>query len=219
MRQTTRFNANPRCYHFNRPKIKPLKQMTPLILASTSRYRRELLSRLGIDFTTENPNIDEIRLDGEAPDAMALRLAAAKAAAVGARHPDAIVIGSDQVAHCNDAIFGKPGSIDMARDHLRAMRGREVSFFTALCVINTTTGRTSTRGVKNQVGFRHYSDAEIDRYLANEPDAINCAGSAKSEGLGITLLSYIRGDDPNALIGLPLIVLAALLRDEGLMLP
>ncbi len=193
--------------------------MTQLILASTSRYRRELLGRFGIEFITESPEVDEVRLPGETPEDMALRLAIAKAGAVAANHKNAIVIGSDQVAHFADQIFGKPGSIEVAREHLQAMRGREINFFTALCVSNTKSGRIATRGILNQVGFRNYSDAEIDRYLAREPDAINCAGSAKSEGLGITLLSYIRGDDPNALIGLPLIALAEMLRADGVAIP
>jgi septum formation protein len=189
-----------------------------LVLASTSPYRRELLERLQIPFETVAPRADESALPGEAPEATALRLAEAKARAVTDAYPDALIIGSDQVAAQGTQRFGKPGTRANAIVQLRAMRGKEVVFHTGLCLLDAASGAAQTRCIDIHVGFRDLSDAEIEAYLDKE-DALNCAGSAKSEGLGITLLAYLRGDDPNALIGLPLIALCDMLRKAGVALP
>ncbi len=189
-----------------------------LILASTSAYRRELLARLQIPFETADPAIDEACLPGEKPAATAERLAREKARAVAGRHPDALIIGSDQVAFCGEERFGKPGTRENAIKQLQSMRGKEVVFHTGLCLFNSATGQDQTLGVPTLVRFRPLDDAEIERYLSRE-NALNCAGSAKSEGLGIALMEYMRGDDPNALIGLPLIALGRMLRQEGITLP
>ena len=186
-----------------------------LVLASTSPYRRELLARLGLPFEVANPQTDESPLDQETPAEMALRLSEAKARAVAAQFPDALIIGSDQVAEMGGRIFGKPGTHARAIEQLRQLSGRTVNFFTGLCVLNSRTGEAEVRGVPTLVGFRELTDIEIENYLGREP-AYNCAGSAKSEGLGIALLSRIHGDDPNALVGLPLIALCDLLRKHGM---
>ena len=186
-----------------------------LILASTSPYRRELLNRLGLPFDVANPQTDETALPGELPEAMALRLSEAKARAVAASFPDALIIGSDQVATVDGKIFGKPGTHERAVEQLRALSGKTVNFFTGLCLFNSRTGKADVRGVPTLVTFRQLSDPEIENYLRREP-AYNCAGSAKSEGLGIALLSSMRGEDPNALVGLPLIALCDMLRKEGM---
>ena len=185
----------------------------PLILASTSPYRRELLERLGLPFSVANPQTDETALPGEAPEALALRLSEAKARAVAATHPDALIIGSDQVATVDGKIYGKPGTHERAIEQLRALSGKTVNFFTGLCLYNARTGHADVRGVPTLVSFRQLSDREIENYLRREP-AYNCAGSAKSEGLGIALLKSMQGDDPNALVGLPLIALCDLLRQQ-----
>jgi len=185
-----------------------------LILASTSPYRRELLGRLGLPFDVANPQTDESRLLDESPEAMALRLSEAKARAVSDAFPDALIIGSDQVATVDGEIYGKPGTHERAVAQLRALSGKTVNFFTGLSLLNARTGYAETRGVSTLVTFRELTDQEIENYLKREP-AYNCAGSAKSEGLGIALLSRMQGDDPNALIGLPLIVLCDLLRNQG----
>ncbi|OHC69752.1 MAG: septum formation protein Maf [Rhodocyclales bacterium GWA2_65_20] len=189
-----------------------------VVLASTSPFRRELLARLQIPFETAVPETDESALTGEAPAATAQRLAEAKARAVAQRYPDALIIGSDQVAASDGERFGKPGSRKNAIGQLHQMRGKEVVFHTGLCLLNSATGRAQVCCVDTHVGFRDLTNAEIESYLDKE-DALNCAGSAKSEGLGISLLSYLRGDDPNALIGLPLIALCGMLRAEGVALP
>lgn len=186
----------------------------PLILASTSPYRRELLARLGLPFQVANPQTDESPLPGEAPEEMALRLSEAKARAVAADFPDALIIGSDQVATVDGKIYGKPGDHPRAVKQLRELSGKTVNFFTGLCLYNTRTDHAETRGVPTLVSFRKLSDEEIENYLRREP-AYNCAGSAKSEGLGIALLRSMQGDDPNALVGLPLIALCELLRQQG----
>ena len=185
-----------------------------LILASTSPYRRELLQRLGIPFSVASPETDETPLPGERPEATALRLSEAKARAVAVNYPDALIIGSDQVAEMEGRIFGKPGTHERAVQQLRELSGKTVNFFTGLCLLNARTGQTEVRGIPTLVGFRELSDGEIEHYLQREP-AYNCAGSAKSEGLGISLLRYMRGDDPNALVGLPLIALCDMLRNQG----
>jgi septum formation protein len=189
-----------------------------LVLASTSPFRRELLARLQIPFETVAPQADESALPGETPTDTAVRLAEAKARAVVQRYPDALIIGSDQVAACGSERFGKPEKRENAIAQLRLMRGKEVVFHTGLCLLDSAANRVQLRCVDTHVGFRDLSDAEIGSYLDKE-DALNCAGSAKSEGLGISLLSYLRGDDPNALIGLPLIALCDMLRAEGVALP
>ncbi|MCX7167728.1 MAG: Maf family nucleotide pyrophosphatase [Rhodocyclales bacterium] len=189
-----------------------------LVLASTSPFRRELLARLQIPFEIAVPETDESALPDEAPPATAQRLAEAKARAVLQRYPDALIIGSDQVAANGNQRFGKPGRRENAIDQLRLMRGKEVVFHTGLCLLNSSTNRAQVCCIDTHVGFRDLTDAEIESYLDKE-DALNCAGSAKSEGLGISLLTYLRGDDPNALVGLPLIALCDMLRAEGLHLP
>lgn len=191
--------------------------MRRLILASTSVYRRELLSRLRLPFDTARPEVDENPLQGEVPQAVAVRLAAAKADVIARREPGAFVIGSDQVAELDGSALGKPGSRDGAIAQLGAMSGRKVLFRTAVCVqrdgdeprqaLDTTT-----------VHFRVLSLAEIERYVdAEQP--LDCAGSFKSEGLGIMLFDAIESTDPTALIGLPLITSARLLREAGFILP
>jgi septum formation protein len=190
----------------------------PLVLASTSRYRRELLARLGLPFAVASPETDESPLPAETPTATALRLAEAKARAVAARHPGALVIGSDQVAEMGGRIFGKPGDHQRAKDQLRQLSGKTVNFYTALCLLDTRTGDAEVVGVPTEVGFRDLDEDTIERYLAREP-AYDCAGSAKSEGLGISLLERIEGQDPNALVGLPLIALCTLLRRRGVAIP
>ena len=187
-----------------------------IILASGSRYRAELLARLQLPFETWSPNIDETALSGEACVDTARRLARLKAQAAQRQFPSAIVIGSDQVADLDGTPINKPGTLEGARDQLRELSGRTAHFHTALCLIGTGAPREVV--VPTNVRFRALTDAEIDRYLAKEP-AIDCAGSAKSEGLGIALLESMTGDDPTALVGLPLIALAAMLRAEGWRVP
>jgi septum formation protein len=186
-----------------------------LVLASTSPYRRALLERLGIPFVVANPGVREERLPGEAPEGMARRLAEQKAGAVAARFRDALVIGCDQVAVSNDEVLDKPGNRANALRQLRALSGRVAVFHTAVCLHNAATAVARTRVVACRVTFRELDDSVIERYLEREP-AYDCAGSAKAEGLGIALLKRIEGEDPNALIGLPLIALVDLLREEGL---
>ncbi|UCV01777.1 Maf family nucleotide pyrophosphatase [Dechloromonas denitrificans] len=186
-----------------------------LILASTSPYRRELLGRLGLPFEVANPQTDESPLAGETPEAMALRLSEAKARAVAEAYPDALIIGSDQVATVDGEIYGKPGTHERAVEQLRALSGKTVNFFTGLCLFNSRTGEADVHGVPTLVTFRQLRDTEIENYLRREP-AYNCAGSAKSEGLGIALLSSMKGEDPNALVGLPLIALCDMLRRQGM---
>ena len=195
-----------------------MPQTQNLVLASSSPYRRELLQRLCLSFETANPDIDESARAGETPVQTATRLAEAKARAVADRYPNAFIIGSDQVAYVNGRVYGKPGTRARAATQLRELRGRSVNFHTALCLLNNATGAVQFDGVPIEVRFRHFGDDEIERYLDLEAP-LNCAGSARSEGLGISLLDYIRGDDPNALIGLPLISLCRMLRREGVALP
>lgn len=192
--------------------------MPQLILASTSPYRRELLGRLQVPFEICAPETDESPLPDEAPAATAERLAAAKAAAVVARYPAALIIGSDQVAFSGNMRFGKPGTRENARAQLRSLSGKIAVFHTGLCLLNSQSGRSHLRGVATEVRFRELADSEIERYLDKE-DALNCAGSARSEALGISLLEWMRNDDPTALVGLPLIALAEMLRAEGIPLP
>ena len=186
-----------------------------LILASTSRYRRELLQRLRLPFSVESPGVDEAPLPGETPRALALRLALAKARAVAERHPQAVVIGSDQVADLAGEAIGKPGTHARAVDQLQRMSGRHVVFQTALAVVCRSRGHEAVDLAPVRVRFRELSAAEIETYLQLE-QPYDCAGSAKSEGLGVVLLDAIDSDDPTALVGLPLIRTAALLRQAGL---
>ena len=189
----------------------------PLILGSTSRYRKELLTRLRIPFETAAPDVDETPHINESPKNLALRLALAKARAVALKHPDAVVIGSDQVADLDGTPLGKPGNHTNAILQLQRMRGKTVVFQTALSVVCIATGYERTDLAEVKVKFRDLSDAEIETYLrAEEP--YDCAGSAKSEGLGIALLDAIDNDDPTALIGLPLIRTCQLLREAGVKL-
>ena len=186
-----------------------------LVLASTSRYRRELLARLRFPFAIEAPEVDEQARAGEMPAETAVRLALAKAAAVGARHPDAVVIGSDQVADLDGTGIGKPGDHARATAQLRAMRGRTVVFQTAVAVVCAASGFAESALVPVAVRFRDLGDAEIERYLRAETP-YDCAGSAKIETLGIALVESVGADDPTALVGLPLIRTCDLLRRAGL---
>lgn len=191
---------------------------TDLILASTSKYRRELLSRLVLRFKVFAPEVDETPLPGEAPRDIALRLARLKTSAARAHHPGALIIGSDQVAECNGRLLEKPGSLARAREQLQSASGRAAVFHTAVALLNTVSGRWQDAVVETRVRFRRLSPHEIDRYLEREP-ACDCAGSAKVEGLGIALMETVRSEDPTALIGLPLIALCGMLRQEGIALP
>jgi len=187
----------------------------PLILGSTSRYRHELLSRLLIPFDVVAPEVDETPIAGELPLALASRLALAKAHAVAKLHPDAVVIGSDQVADLNGEPLGKPGNYARAVQQLQRMRGQTVVFQTAVAVVCHTTGFEQMEVAAVRVRFRDLSDAGIEAYLQAE-QPYDCAGSAKSEALGIALLEAIDNDDPTALIGLPLIRTCRMLRDVGI---
>jgi len=189
----------------------------PVILGSTSRYRKELLSRLRIPFEICAPHVDETPQMGEAPQALALRLALAKALAVAKLNPNAVVIGSDQVADLEGLPLGKPGNHANAILQLQQMRGKTVIFQTALSVVCLANGYEKTSLAAVKVKFRDLTDAEIENYLrAEEP--YDCAGSAKSEGLGIALLEAIDNDDPTALVGLPLIRTCQMLREAGVKL-
>ncbi len=186
----------------------------PLVLASTSRYRRALLERLGIPFSALAPAVDETPLPGEAPRATALRLSEAKARSVARHRPEALVIGSDQVADCDGRAVGKPGHHEAALAMLTALSGRTVVFHTGLALLDGTTGRCATAMVDVRSTFRRLSAAEIGSYLARE-QPYDCAGAVRSEGLGIALFESIASDDPTALIGLPLIRLVSMLREAG----
>lgn len=187
-----------------------------LILGSTSRYRQELLQRLGLPFDVQAPDVDESPLPGEAPAEMAMRLALAKARAVAAlNQDDVVVIGSDQVADLAGMPLGKPGTHDQAVKQLTAMRGKAVLFHTAVAVVRPSTHFSQTQMSTTRVQMGHYSDQEIETYLRCE-QPYDCAGSAKSEGLGIVLLDRIESDDPTALIGLPLIPTTQMIRQAGL---
>jgi septum formation protein len=188
-----------------------------LILGSTSRYRRELLSRLHIPFDVEPPEVDETALPGESPRALAERLALAKAHAVAQRFPDAVVIGSDQVADLAGEALGKPGDHGRATAQLRRMRGQTLVFQTAVAVVCHASGFAQQELAPVRVVFRDLSDDEIEHYLRIE-QPYDCAGSARSEGLGIALLDAIDSDDPTALVGLPLIRTCRMLRAAGVQL-
>ncbi|AZG13962.1 MULTISPECIES: Maf-like protein [Cupriavidus] len=185
-----------------------------LILGSSSPYRRDLLARLRVPFEVATPDIDETPLPGERPDATALRLSRLKAEAIAQRHPGALVIGSDQVCTLDDLQIGKPGTHEKALAQLQLMRGRTVTFHSALCLLDSRNGVAQLADVQTRVTFRNLSDAELDAYLRIETP-YDCAGSAKAEGLGIALLARVESDDPTALIGLPLVALTAMLRQAG----
>lgn len=187
----------------------------PLVLASTSPYRSALLARLCLHFTTATPAVDESPHPGESPQVLVLRLAEAKARAVARAFPDALIIGSDQVACIDDRILGKPGDRQRAIAQLEQASGRCVVFQTGLCLLNAVTGRAQTLVEPFRVHFRPLTRARIEAYLDREAP-YNCAGSFKSEGLGVALFDRLEGDDPSALIGLPLIRLITLLASEGL---
>lgn len=186
----------------------------PLVLASTSAFRSELLSRLHLPFQTVSPDIDETPLAGESARQTSARLSVEKARAVTHQFPDALIIGSDQVALLNEQQIGKPLTHENAVNQLRRMRGNIVTFYTALTLLNAKTGNMQTEVAINIVHFRNLTDEQIESYLLKEKP-YNCAGSAKSEGLGIALIKRIEGDDPNALIGLPLMLLVDMLFREN----
>lgn len=186
-----------------------------LVLASTSPFRRELLARLGVPFEVAAPEVDESPLPGEQPDETARRLSLLKAQAVATRYPDALIIGSDQVALLDGEQLGKPGSHDQAVEQLRRMRGRAIEFHTALTLLNSRNGRVQTAVVPVRLVMRDYTDAQIEAYLRKD-QPYNCCGSARSESLGIALIARYETEDPNALVGLPLIKLTEMLANEGL---
>ena len=192
--------------------------MQTLVLASSSPYRRELLARLHIPFEVMAPDVDETPLPDEKPQDTALRLAQLKARAVADKYPDALIIGSDQVAMLGDLQFGKPHNFENAKKQLTLSSGRKMTFHTALCLFNSKNGHMQARVVPIGVQFRKLTEEQIERYLKKE-EPYNCAGSAKSEGLGIALIERFDGDDPNALIGLPLIALVEMLNNEGVAIP
>lgn len=187
----------------------------PLVLASTSIYRSQLLSTLQIPFQTASPNVDETPLPGETAQQTSIRLSQLKAQAVAQHYPDALIIGSDQVALLKGQQLGKPMTHENAVRQLRAMRGNTVTFYTALTLLNSRDGTMQSELSETQVDYRQLSDEEIERYL-NKEQPYHCAGSAKTEGLGIALISRIQGEDPNALIGLPLINLIRMLTKQGI---
>lgn len=188
-----------------------------LVLASTSPYRCELLKRLQLPFVTAAPDVDETPLPDESARATSMRLSQAKARAVAASHPDALIIGSDQVALLEGEQIGKPLTHDNAVRQLRRQCGKTTHFYTALTLLDSRSGRMHTEVAENRVTLRELDDAEIEAYLQKE-QPYHCAGSVKSEGLGIALMRSMSGDDPNALIGLPLILLTDMLRREGVRL-
>lgn len=196
----------------------PADERPPLILASGSRYRAELLARLQLPFTARSPDIDERPQPGEAPPALAERLAREKALAIARTLPAGLVIGSDQVADCAGQLLGKPGTAERACAQLQAASGRTVTFWTGLALADAATGTVRSTVVRCDVDFRALEPDEIRRYVALE-QPLDCAGSFKAEGLGIVLFRRLASDDPTALIGLPLIALCELLRAAGVQLP
>ncbi|BAZ94213.1 nucleotide-binding protein [Thiohalobacter thiocyanaticus] len=189
-----------------------------LVLGSSSPFRRELLARLGLPFECHSPDIDESARPGESPRDLVARLSEAKARAVAAVWTQALIIGSDQVAVVDEEILGKPGSHERAREQLSRLSGREVTFLTGLCLYNSESDRVQLDVVPYSVEFRDLSAEQIERYLEQE-QPYNCAGSFRSEALGVTLFRRMQGDDPNALVGLPLIRLVDMLAEEGVGLP
>ncbi|MDB5975401.1 MAG: septum formation inhibitor Maf [Nevskia sp.] len=195
-----------------------ISEQSPLILASTSRYRAELLRRLGVPFEQEAPGSDETPRSGEAPKELAQRLALAKAQAVAARHPQRWVLGSDQVCACGDELLGKPGDRQLAIGQLTRLSGNSARFFTAVALVQGASGTLYEALDLTTVHFRRLDAEEIERYVAAEP-AFDCAGSFKSEGLGIALCEAIESRDQTGLVGLPLIAVRELLLRAGLALP
>ena len=185
-----------------------------LVLASTSPYRQELLTRLGLPFETASPEVDETRHADEDPEELVKRLSLEKAKAVAEKYPDALIIGSDQVATLGDTIIGKPGPHERAMEQLKAASGQSVTFLTGLALYDSASGRSHTVCEPFRVDFRDLGEKEIDDYLRRE-EPYDCAGSFKSEGLGIALFSLMDGEDPNSLVGLPLIQLVSMLRENG----
>ncbi|HEX7251056.1 MAG TPA: Maf family nucleotide pyrophosphatase [Burkholderiales bacterium] len=192
-----------------------MAQPRALILASTSRYRRELLERLGLAFDARAPRCDETPLAGEAPAATALRLSIAKAQSLASEFPDALIIGADQVASCGTLRLGKPGTHENATRQLRSLSGKAAQFDTAVTLLDARSGSAESRAVGCRVHFRKLDDARIEAYLRRE-QPYDCAASAKAEGLGIALIERIDTEDPTSLIGLPLIALSAMLERAGL---
>ncbi|VAW80350.1 Maf-like protein YceF [hydrothermal vent metagenome] len=195
-----------------------MNQTRTLVLASTSPFRRALLEKLQIPFETLSPDVDEIRQQGESPHSLVTRLSEAKARAVADTCPDALIIGSDQVAVCGEEVLGKPGDHERAYDQLNRLSGQRVDFLTGLCLLDATTDVARTDLVTYAVTFRKLTTEQIDRYLRAE-QPYNCAGSFKSEALGISLFETMHGEDPNALIGLPLIRLVSWLNEAGIAIP
>lgn len=193
----------------------PAQSGPRLILASTSRYRRELLSRLRLPFEVISPDVDETPLPGESPSATALRLSVLKAQAAARTYPDALIIGSDQVLMLDSEQLGKPGNFDNAFAQLKKMQGKAMVFHTALTLLNSRTGNVQTRDVPTVVHIRSLTDPQIIAYLEQE-QPYDCAGSAKSEALGIALMTRMESTDPTALIGLPLMTLTGMLLNEGM---
>ncbi len=185
-----------------------------IVLASTSPFRKTILEKLDLPFETLSPQTDETRLDGEPPEKLVQRLALAKAQAVAGICTDALIIGSDQVAVIDGEILGKPGTHEKAVKQLQRASGKAVRFFTGLCLLNATTGNRQVEVVPFDVVFRTLTETQIENYLEKEKP-YNCAGSFKSEALGIALFEKLRGDDPNTLMGLPLIRLVRMLEEEG----
>ena len=189
----------------------------PVVLASTSPFRKELLQRIGIDFETAAPDVDETPLANETPEELVKRLSEAKARAIG-QSCQGLIIGSDQIATTGNDMLGKPGTHEKAVEQLRKLSGKLVTFYTGLCLLNSATDETQVDVIPFKVQFRELDEQQIERYLrADQP--YNCAGSFKSEGLGITLFTRMEGDDPTALIGLPLIRLTGMLTQAGIVLP
>ncbi len=192
--------------------------MKKIVLGSTSPFRKALMEKLQISFLTDAPDIDESRLENEQPTAMVRRLSVEKAKKVAENHPDALIIGSDQCAVINGEVTGKPGSHEKAVQQLMRSSGNTVTFYTGLCLLDSNSGQHQLDCVPFYVTFRELTETEINHYLHRD-QPYNCAGSFKSEGLGITLFSKMQGDDPSALRGLPLIRLCAMLRKQGISLP
>ncbi len=188
--------------------------MKPIILGSSSPFRKALLDKLQLEFSTDSPDIDETPMKDEQPKDMVLRLAKAKAEAIAERHPQSIIIASDQCATLDGKIIGKPGDHASAVEQLKAASGRAVTFYTSLCVMDSALQKQEVTVVPYHVYFRQLTDVQIERYLEKE-EPYNCAGSFKSEGLGISLFERLEGDDPNTLIGLPLIQLIDMLENFG----
>ena len=189
--------------------------MPTIVLASSSPYRQQLLQKLGLEFTAIAPDVNEEPQKGEPPEALVTRLAEAKARAISEQFPKALIIGSDQVAVLDHKVLGKPGNHQRAKEQLKAASAKRVTFLTGLCLHNTATGHTQVDLVPFHVQFRKLTDVQIEHYLLRE-QPYNCAGSFKSEALGIALFKSLEGEDPNALIGLPLIRLIDILKMEGI---